>query len=352
MENSKIEWTNNTFNPWWGCTKVSDGCKFCYAEALDHRYNMSDPHWGPSSTRKPMSERYWKQLDNWNKEAKATGINLRVFVASMADVFEWHSNPAVNTFLIHERNRLFNTIEQTPHLTYQLLTKRPENIMTLVPDHWQKRFPENVWIGTSVEDQPNASRRIPHLLKIPATVRFLSMEPLLGPVDLIEFFIPATEKLAEMKKQYTDDLLITGQAKVDMDELRSATGNGIDWIIVGGESGHSARPMHPDWVRNIRDITKDAGIPFLFKQWGEWIPFSQTDHITTNVMPLQSSYLNPDGIFIKPVAKPIKFEDTLAGQHAALVLKIGKKKSGNLLDGIQHINFPTHSHLSPHTEQL
>src|ERR1041385_2907422 len=167
-ENSKIEWTDHTFNPWWGCQKVSEGCKNCYAETLDNRYNHANPHWGPYSGRKPMSEGYWSQPIKWNAEAKKSGIMKKVFCASMADVFEGHPET------IEHLNRLFLLILDTPYLIWQLLTKRPENIMRLIPEVWKTNFPHNVWRGTSIENQKAADERIPHLLEGPPGIRFLS----------------------------------------------------------------------------------------------------------------------------------------------------------------------------------
>lgn len=247
MNNSKIEWTDHTFNPWWGCIKVSAGCKNCYAETLDNRWKGG--HWGPGSTRRAMSEEYWKQPLKWNAAAEKAGLPAKVFCASMADVFEGYPDT------LPHLHRLFTLIENTPHLIWQLLTKRPENIMQLVPDHWKKQFPANVWLGTSVENQEAADERIPHLLEAPASVRFLSCEPLISPVDLHRHFSPATTY------DYDEygDVIRDWQYEPE-----------IHWVIAGGESGHSARPMHPDWVRSLLDQCQSAEVPFFMKQWGEW----------------------------------------------------------------------------------
>jgi protein gp37 len=185
MQNSKIEWTDHTFNPWWGCQRVSPGCEHCYAETLARRYNFKV--WGPAKTtsRRMMSNNYWKQPLKWNKAAKAAGVRPRVFCASMADVFEDHPE-------LHEpRIRLFDLMDECQHLDWLLLTKRPENVRDmLLAAARPPGFPRRVWIGTSVEDQRRADERIPHLLNIPARVRFLSCEPLLGPVDLSNYLYP------------------------------------------------------------------------------------------------------------------------------------------------------------------
>lgn len=226
--NSEISWTDHTFNPWWGCAKVSAGCAHCYADTLAHRYGHNV--WGPPATtgRKTMSAAYWKSPLRWNRAAEQAGKRARVFCASMGDVFEQH--PAV----AGERARLWPLIDATPWLFWLLLTKRPENIAGMVPATWIARPRANVGFGTSVEDQAAADARIPFLLSIPAAMRFLSCEPLLGPLDLRDF-------------------------------LTDGAGH---WVIAGGESGPRHRPCDPVWVRGIRDQCADAFVPFYFKQWG------------------------------------------------------------------------------------
>lgn len=232
MENTEISWTHNTFNPWIGCEKVSAACKHCYAEAFSHRYNQTGkrglPLWGTpqSSDRRLTSEANWKLPPRWNREARKAGQRTRVFCASLADVFEDRSE------LVPWRERLFNLVDATPALDWLLLTKRPQNIAAMYPRSWSQRPPQNVWFGTTVEDR-KALARIDHLRAVPATVRFLSVEPLL-------------EDLGEL-------------------DLR-----GIDWVIVGGESGHGARPMRPEWARSVRDQCIAQNVRFHFKQWGEF----------------------------------------------------------------------------------
>lgn len=231
MQNSKIEWTDHTFNPWWGCQRVSPGCEHCYAETLAHRYNFKV--WGPAKTtdRRMMSENYWKQPIKWNKAAAQVSGRKRVFCASMADVFEDHPQ------LIDPRWRLIRLIEDTPNLDWLLLTKRPENIQRLGSAMWWRDgFPSNVWIGTSCEDQRRADERIPHLLNVPANVRFLSCEPLLSEITL------------------------------PISRLRTE----IHWVIVGGESGPGARPMDLAWARWLRTQCQESGTAFHFKQHGEY----------------------------------------------------------------------------------
>lgn len=237
-ENSSIEWTHHTFNPWWGCVKVSPGCQHCYAESFSKR--VGNQIWGKKAPRRFFAEKKWRQPIQWNAKATKEGERKRVFCASMADVFEDRRD--LNPW----REKLWDLILKTPMLDWLLLTKRPENIEKMVP--WTDDWPENIWLGTTVENQEYADERLPHLLKHKSKVRFLSCEPLLGPVNLKGWINPKKRKSL----------------------------HGIDWIIAGGESGAGARPMNPNWIRNLRDQAKAADVPILFKQWGQWAP---TDHL-------------------------------------------------------------------------
>lgn len=218
--NSHIEWTTHTFNPWWGCTKVSDGCKFCYAEALSKRYGHDV--WGARKSRRLLSDNHWREPLKWDAEAKRKRLRFQVFCASMADVFEERA-PA------GQLERLWDLIRRTPNLDWQLLTKRPHRIAINLPKDWGYGY-RNVWLGTSVEDR-RVIDRISLLVKVPAEVRFLSLEPLLGPLPNLPL-------------------------------------KGVNWVIVGGESGPRARPIDPAWVKGIRNQCSKAGVAFFFKQWG------------------------------------------------------------------------------------
>ncbi len=222
---SAIEWTGHTFNPWWGCTKVSPACAHCYAETWAKR--TGHDVWGADVPRRQLSDNYWNQPNRWDQEAARSGRRARVFCASMADVFEW--DPALDRL----RKRLWPLIERTTNLDWLLLTKRPHLARRLAP--WSK-WPPHVWLGTTVENQHFADRRILSLLDVPCRYRFLSCEPLLGSVNLAEYI---------------------GE---------------LHWVIAGGESGGQARPTHPDWVRALRDQCVRAGVAFHFKQWGNWYP--------------------------------------------------------------------------------
>ena len=236
-KNSKISWTDHTFNPWWGCVKVSDGCKHCYAEIGAKRFSGEPGDlWGPGSNRRFFGDVHWDKPKHWNRQAQKEGVRHKVFCASYADVFENRED------LDNPRVRLFELIEDTPHLDWLLLTKRPENVNSFIniSNSFRGGIPNNVWLGTTVENQEMANKRIPILLGIPASVLWLSVEPMLGPIDL----------------------------KGGHEEVWPLAESRIAWVIVGGESGRNPRPMAPNWARQVRDDCKAAGVPFFFKQFG------------------------------------------------------------------------------------
>jgi protein gp37 len=314
MKNSKIEWTDHTFNPWRGCTKVSPGCKNCYAESLAKRFPETLGEWGDDGTRIIASEAQWKEPLKWNRAAELSGKRARVFCASMADVFE--DRPE----LVEPRARFFSLIFDTPHLEWLILTKRPENIMRLHPfPKLRDAYNWNIMWGTSVENQEQADVRIPELLKIPGR-RFLSCEPLLGPVDLTKIYNPG-------------GMMAFGRF--------NCLNFGINWVIVGGESGPKARPMHPDWVRAIRDQCQTTGVPFFFKQWGEYRPSS--------VEIYQDKQVSSPGTFShwtiqsstnrKEVGKPSVHAELSNGKFVAME-RVGMEKAGNVLDGEVIQEFP------------
>lgn len=298
MYNSKIEWTDHSWNPWIGCTKVSPGCQHCYAESFALRFNAAQ--WGPQGERKRTSPANWRKPLTWNRQnwmqcldcgwrGQANTRNARfacdacrshnveptrqrVFCASLADVFE--DRPE----LIPWRAELFDLIANTPNLDWLLLTKRPENIRPMLftrehilnIDHVLKPL-QNLWFGTSVENQEQANKRILPLLGAwGSTTKFLSCEPLLGPIDLT-----AIPTFAGTPRESTYSAL-TGEEPIDPSTgLPRGAGPSIKWVICGGESGPHARPMHPDWARSLRDQCAEAGVPFFFKQWGEHLPRGQ-----------------------------------------------------------------------------
>lgn len=268
MGETSIEWTDFSFNPWHGCQRVSPGCESCYAEAFAKRVGHGKRLpmiWGPRSERKFFGDAHWAEPLKWNRKAEKAGKRARVFCASMADVFEDRED------LVEPRARLFRLIEDTSHLTWLLLTKRAEKIAALSPGHWMGgrtdtgwdgRWPKNVWIGTTVEDQRRAEERIPWLLEVPAAVRFISCEPLLGAADLRNvrpYYLPAEDH------PHAPVILIdalAGHVK-GPDEMLP---HRVDWVIVGSESGPGARPMSTEWAASIVGQCRAAGVAVFTKQ--------------------------------------------------------------------------------------
>jgi protein gp37 len=250
--NSGIQWTTHTFNPWHGCVPVSEACKNCYAEVstpIRVKRAKGLEVWGPASTtpRDRTSAANWGDPRRWNRAALKAGRRDRVFCASLADVFEAH--PMLDGW----RTDLWKLIEECTSLDWQLLTKRPGNIRAMVPPSWLESWPAHVWVGTTVESQARAEERIPHLLAVPAKVRFLSCEPLLGPLDLTRIpYAGATLNALTGHVAGPDDM----------------TPERLQWVIVGGESGTSARPFDLRWARSIVAQCKAAAVPVFVKQLG------------------------------------------------------------------------------------
>jgi protein gp37 len=274
---SGIGWTHHTFNPWWGCVKVSPGCTNCYAESWDRR--TGGGHWGPVAPRRFFGENHWKDPGRWARKAAKLGERHRVFCASMADWAEDRPD------LMPWRGRLFHEIlKSADSLDWLLLTKRIEDAARLGP--WSLdggRFAApwpNVWFGTTVEDRRRARERLPVLRSIPAVVRFLSLEPLLEPLG--------------------DDLDLTG----------------IDWVIAGCESGDGKRPASATWFRDIRDRCARAGVAFFLKQ-------AEPEHGTAGY---------PSGQAFRPVI--------IGGGPGAKAKRDGVLEAP-YLDGRQHLAYPT-----------
>ncbi|WP_080840061.1 DUF5131 family protein [Cohnella massiliensis] len=304
-DKSSIEWTDSTWNPVVGCTRVSEGCRNCYA------YELHDRRHRAYTAGKKLPEQYAKPF----KEVQLFPDRLaqpfhwkrprRIFVNSLSDLFH---DDVPDDFIWS----VFEIMAQSPQHTFQVLTKRPQRMAALLAGrYWRDLgtpdrpffakiikgehragdvpFLPNVWLGVSVENQRAADERIPLLLQTPAAVRFLSMEPLLGPVDLKGWIYPGW----------------------DGDIRKAIPAPRVYWVIVGGESGPNARPMHPDWVRSIRDQCQAAGVPFFFKQWGEW---AQVHELRCNEPGIKGKpwfNFNPD----------------------TSVCRIGRKAAGRLLDG-------------------
>lgn len=349
---TKIEWAHHTFNPWIGCTKVGPGCDHCYAEALmDGRHGKA--RWGAGQPRVRTAESTWKQPLSWNRKAAAAGIRQRVFCSSLADVFDNEVDP-------QWRDDLWRLILDTPQLDWLLLTKRIGNVLGRTPI---MGLPGNVWLGATIVNQAEADRDIPKLLEIKTRLGarkvFLSMEPLLGPVDIRAFVYgcyecgascglrlpgpPKVERCFECGEECgpdTEPVISEGCPKCG-GELEFICPDCshymvyqhpdtpvLDWIIVGGESGPGARPMHPDWTRSLRDQCAEAGVPFLFKQWGEMRPYHDDR--------ADCAWMDPNGSFY---GGPTSWPPGPNEPRVAMV-RVGKKAAGRLLDGVQHDGLP------------
>jgi protein gp37 len=245
-----IAWTDHTFNPWWGCQRVSPGCENCYAEAfakrvgyLGRRSLSGAPDgypliWGANAPHRFFGEKHWIEPRKWNASAERDGKRRRVFCASMADVFQ--DSPELDA----PRTDIWSLIHETPWLDWQLLTKRPENMIKMTPTVWNVRgWPKNIWAGCTVEDRKRAAARIEHLKRVPAGLLFLSAEPLLE--DLCEVDLSA-----------------------------------ISWVIVGGESGRGARPFHIDWARQLLAQCRAKDVRFFMKQTGQRKDGSKGDNMS------------------------------------------------------------------------
>jgi protein gp37 len=250
-----IAWTNHTANFWWGCQRVSPGCEHCYAEQLATTRRKLKV-WGPPSTTERLRMKgIWHDVPKWNTAAQRDGVRRRMFVSSMADVFEAH--PQVEPW----RAEALALLERCTALDVQLLTKRPENVRAMVPPSWLTSWPSHVWIGTTVEDQKRAEQRIPHLLRVPAAVRFLSCEPLLERVSLQAIGSDGQRGYDALSGiwRHDDGTPIEGAASL----------GSIAWVIVGGESGSHARPFDVAWARSIAMQCYEAGVACFVKQMGD-----------------------------------------------------------------------------------
>lgn len=364
-ENSSIEWTTHTFNPWTGCTKVAAGCANCYAESWSKRTGMTK--WGPGGTRVRTSAANWRKPVKWNREAefRSDPQRPRVFCASLADVFEdWQgpimfpgrqpvyagkdgrasSGPANRATMDDLRRDLFALIDATPYLDWLLLTKRPENIRRMWCSHVNtdgkppSMLPRhNVWLLTSIAEQADAERNIPELLKCRdlAPVLGLSCEPLVGRVKL-QSACPCPNGRQCVKDRITGHRIVQDSSEGGLwVECACSRLNGISWVICGGESGHHARPMHPDWARSLRDQCAAAGVPFFFKQWGEWEPWEGAGAPIRGDK--ESRRINDTGQDVTSIPELWCSDSNVTD---AYVCRVGKKTAGRTLDGKLWDEFP------------
>lgn len=329
-DNTHIEWTEATWNPITGCSVTSPGCTNCYAMQLAGT-RLADHPSRAGLTREVNGNHVWTGEVRFNKQWLDQPLRWKrprmIFVCAHGDLF----HESVPDEWI---DRVFAVMALCPQHTFQVLTKRSGRMreyLTAWSGDWSRtdavwneihRLTEagegdpgdreivlplpNVWLGVSVEDQQRADERIPDLLATPAAVRWISAEPLLGPVNIID----------AMWARDANDLTST-----------------IDWVVAGGESGKGARPMHPDWARSLRDQCAAAEAPFFFKQWGEWRPYSQDDDFTAN---------DPTGEYGSPGDRA-RHVPAFAGDEASpdnIMIPVGKKRAGRLLDGVEHNGMP------------
>lgn len=401
-DQTKIEWSDSTFNPWIGCTKVGPGCDHCYAATQDNHRKWTPYGWGAGKPRKRTSESNWKKPLMWNKhagnnlfvqcaecglrefrkwdntlppgglsccsnpdclslpESDSSPVRPRVFCASLSD---WLDNEVPIEWLVD----LLDLIRQTPNLDWLLLTKRIGNLHSRIeaaedcaslapygPEHFMwisdwlaGKPPANVWIGATVVNQEEADRDIPKLLQVPARIRFLSVEPMLGPIKFNTYhlltnhcFVCESEDNCGHERG-TQSHPINCVHRTTHKDSKDRPGEGVAWVICGGESGPNARPMHPDWARSLRDQCIAAGVPFLFKQWGTWKPvcaqYPETDaeydesedaSLCGDICMTDRGYIWEEG-----------YQPSTSGRPW-LMDKAGKAKAGRALDDRTHDESP------------
>lgn len=373
MADSSIEWTDKVWNPIRGCSKVSAGCKNCYAERMASRFS------GPGQ---PYDGLVWRPGDGrgtgWTGEARFIPSMLttplswrkpcRVFVNSMSDLFhESLTDDAIDAIFGAMWACLYIGRGATEGHTFQVLTKRPQRMLDYLStdrrEAWASRAvhigggvdPDAIYdqvryydgphprihLGVSIENQAAADERVPLLLQCPAAVRWVSCEPLLGAVDLCQIKTTDGASVVALDAEGAPYLNALRGATFWPEGDHGANVNAIDWVVVGGESGPNARPMHPFWAMALRDQCRDAGVPYFFKQWGEWCPRSSCYHTLADGRDLAK---------LDPESKRwpcIKLTDTGrdgwqlgSDGESAYMQRVGKKMTGDLLEGKRYQMFP------------
>lgn len=332
MNKTTIEWSDYTWNPWIRCTKVSPGCKNCYAETLmDKRFKKV--RWGKGEERISISDSSWKLPLRWDKQAQKENKIKKVFCASLSDVFDEEVETA-------KRINLFGLIEKTENLKWLLLTKRIDSAMKFLEIYSEKKnnakeIFNKIMIGVSICTQKEADQKIPVLLEIKEKLNipiFISMEPLLEKVNIYN-------KMTNKPCDYCGNF----DGEVGRCYCRISQNAMIDWVIVGGESGANARPMNPEWARLIKNQCQNNDIPFFFKQWGEW-GYSKSfygDQFNISKHDFLPKYNENKMLFItntkgKQIALMYKNET----DNPEVFEKLGKEKTGNFLDEKQYLEFP------------
>ena len=377
-----IEWTDATWTPirarntvtgavGWHCEHASDGCRFCYAESINRRLGtgIDFKRQHRDSVSISLDKKMLLAPLRWKKPRM-------IFVCSMTDLFADFVSDAMI-------DRLFAVMALCPQHTFQVLTKRADRMMRYIlsrsamvvadaglflgsplaeaarhvsqqaghpawmnapvtfwnagnHEHPVEGWPlPNVWLGVSAEDQANADRRIPYLMDTPAAVRWVSLEPLLGPIDLMKVDVARGLNEARGRTPHEYDPDTRWPLLTPFHHMQSGSSfPGIDWVVVGGESGRCARPMHPDWARDLRDQCAAGGVPFLFKQWGEFAPSIDGTRLQEAGGTVAPFVAWPDGSICHGSA------DEHGGPGIKLD-RIGKKAAGRLLDGVLHDGYPT-----------
>ena len=303
MSKTKIEWAEEVWNPVTGCTKISPGCKNCYAERMSKRLAGRFGYPAVNPFRVTLHPDKLTEPLNWKKPK-------RIFVCSMGDLFHEDVPDSWIAAVFKSIGMCMSAGDARKDHIFMVLTKRPERMRNFFRDWPLFENLPNVWLGVSAENQEPADARIPVLLSIPAVKRFVSLEPMLGPVDLDNI---------ECKPGYFENALSLEEwaGAEDSPEVKASMGGGalLDWVICGGESGPGARPVHPEWVRGVRDQCEAYGVPFFFKQWGEWAEDKQHGLATTSV-------------------RACRFQD------GTLVERVGKNDAGRMLDGKEYLEWP------------
>lgn len=372
-ESTSIEWCDATFNPWWGCQKVSPACDHCYAERDSKRFAPGRVLWGVGAERRTFGDAHWAaplkwaaaefvQCDSCGHRGRPVRVGVqrsgracahcdlecvrevrqRVFCASMADWLDLDA--PLDQFV-----RLLDTIRRTPELDWLLLSKRIGNwrkrlfaalgcfggVSSWAHDWLNGRAPANVWLGATVIDQAEADRDVPKLLAVPAPVHFISYEPALGPIDVAPWLRPYCDAGS---RPHPDGGGVTCSRC-------GGTGGcgGLSWVIAGGESGPRARPAHPEWFRSLRDQCMAADVPFLFKQWGEWAEhdghkptrvFSMDTDVGETLASRCDGFISVAGEFVRDM------DDATTDEPYRGMVRVGKKAAGRQLDGRTHDGFP------------
>lgn len=337
---TKIQYCDESINPirtsdgGYHCTKVSPGCKHCFGEGFNNRFGNHKPY-DNSPAEFVINRTAMQKPYQWKK-------HKRIFVQDMSDLF-------LGDIAINKQLKVLELTQVYPQHTLLFLTKRPL-VAKLAIDYYlkhrirEKIMPPNFWIGVSAENQATANERIPILLQVPAAVHWVSMEPMLGPVGLTNYLKkyscrecgwegnnPLNQALARGRGDMEFKIFqFCPSCKImikETDGWKIIEPPSIDWVVCGGETGPGARPMHPDWPRRVRDDCVAAGVLFWFKGWGEWVPEDQNWGALTTRTAMSALYVDSRNGETKPAKTGAR------GDYRVTVQRVGKKRSGNRLDG-------------------